>query len=100
MQQVTAKPNLFSGLLSMGMALLLGGFLWIGIDVFVRSFPPTGEMHPAIGLFFVPILCAPLFVVASLIHLIWRRFFSYSEWLHWISAGVMYSLVLLIVVGG
>ena len=84
----------------MGAALLLGSLLWTGIDVLIRSFPPTGEMHPAIGLFFVPALCSPIFVVATMIHLIWRRFFNYHQWLHWISAGLMYSLILLLVVGG
>jgi hypothetical protein len=97
---MSARPTLVRGLLVMGLALLVGSFVWIGIDVLLRSFPPYGEMHPAIGLFFVPILCAPIFLITSLLHIVLRRFFGYDQWIQWLVAGAMYSLVMLLIVGG
>jgi hypothetical protein len=93
-------PSFSSGVLAMCGAIVAGGFLWLTIDVAMRSFPPTGEMHPSIGLFFVPILCAPVILLAVVIHSVLHRFFNYDKWMHWITAGLMYSLILLIIVAG
>lgn len=48
-------------------------------------------MAPEMFIIFAPIIAAPVALAAALIHVVFRKFFSYKKIIEWVGAGFWYG---------
>lgn len=84
------------GCLWLVLAVFIGGALFSGVRTLYYI---VAELHPNIGpqMFIAvsPILSAPIALIATLVHVLFRSEFGYDAYWKWFIAGISYSSILL-----